>query len=97
LSDDWVVRYGNGYYQMSRQSDRPPTHRKVLVRHYLNGELHFNYRDKDLEYCQLPERPTPIKKVKRPVVRIGKAQVPSSDHPWRDSYKNRRGGFAYGK
>jgi transposase len=89
LSDDWIVRYGNGYYQMTRQSDRPPTNKKLLVRQYLNGELHFNYRGQDLQYVQLPERPSPIKKIKPPVSRGGKAGVPSSDHPWRS--------FVYGK
>jgi transposase len=97
LSDDWIVRYGNGYYQMTKRSDRPPTNKKLRVRHYLNGELHFNYRGQDLQYVQLSERPSPVKKIKKLVSRGGKAVVPSSDHPWRGSYKNRRSNFAYGK
>ena len=97
LSDDWIVRYGNSYYQMTKKSDRPPTDKKLRVRHYLNGELHFNYRGQDLQYVQLPERPSPIKKIKKLVSGVGKAVVPSSNHPWRGSYKNRRSIFAYGK
>jgi Integrase core domain. len=89
LSDDWIVRYGNGYYQMTKKSDRPPTNKKLKVRHYLNGELHFNYRGQDLQYVRLPERPTSEKKIKKLVSRGGKPVVPSSDHPWRS--------FVYGK
>lgn len=89
LSDDWIVRYGNGYYQMTRQSGRTPTDKKLRVRHYLNGELHFNYRGQDLQYVQLPEKPSPVNKIKPPVSRAGKTVVPSSDHPWRS--------FVYGK
>jgi transposase len=89
LSDDWIVRYGNGYYQIERQSDRPPTNKKILVRHYLNGELHFNYRGQDRQYRQLPQRPGPTKKVKALIPRKNQVIVPAVDHPWRS--------FVYGK
>jgi transposase len=97
LSDDWIVRYGNGYYQMTKKSERPPTDKKLRVRHYLNGELHFNYRGQDLQYVRLPERPSPVKKIKKPVAHSGKAVVPASDHPWRGSYKNRRSASVFWK
>ena len=61
MTDDWIVRYGNSYYQMARQSKQPPTTKKVKVRSYLNGELHFNYRGKDLVHSELPQRPVPAK------------------------------------
>ena len=91
LTDDWIVRYDNGYYQMARQSERPPTSKKAMVRRYLNGELHFNYRGKDLEYRELPQRAVPTK-VEGPVSKAKPRYVPmpAPDHPWRGSYKRRR-------
>ena len=97
LSDDWIVRYGNGYYQMARNGDRPPTCKKITVRCYLNGEVHFNYRDRDLEYRQLPERPVAVKRVVKPAPRGKGKYVPPANHPWRGSYKLRPGSHPYGK
>ena len=91
LTDDWIVRYGNSYYQMTRQSKQPPTVKKVLVRSYLNGELHFNYRGKDLEHRELPQRPVPAE-AHAPVI-ISKPRhipMPAADHPWRRPYKAKR-------
>lgn len=91
LTDDWIVRYENSYYQMARQSNQPPTSKKVMVRSYLNGELHFNYRGKDLEHCELPQRPVPAK-AEAPVIRRKPRHIPmpAPDHPWRGSYKAKR-------
>jgi hypothetical protein len=91
LTDDWIVRYGNSYYQMARQSNQPPTSKRVMVRSYLNGELHFNYRGKDLEHCELPQRPVPAK-AEAPVIRSRPRHIPipAPDHPWRGSYKAKR-------
>ena len=98
LTDDWIVRYDNGYYQMVRQSARPPTSRKVMVRRYLNGELHFNYRGKDLEHCELPQRPVSAK-AESPITKAKPKYVPmpAPNHPWRGSYKRKRGSDAAGK
>jgi len=54
---DWVVRFENGYYQLERQSQRAPVRSKVEVKRYLNGELHFYYRGREVGYQQLAERP----------------------------------------
>lgn len=91
LTDDWIVRYGNNYYQMARQSDRPPTTKTVKVRSYLNGELHFNYRGKDLEHCKLPQRPVPAKMEAATRSKPRYIPMPAPDHPWRGSFKRRSG------
>lgn len=83
LTDDWIVRYGNNYYQMARQSKQPPTTKKVKVRSYLNGELHFNYRGKDLVHSELPQRPVPAKAEAPIRSRPRHIPTPAPDHPWR--------------
>jgi transposase len=85
LTDDWIVRFRNHYYQLDRQSQRPPTTKKVQVCQWLNGELHFRYRNQDLPYKELPDRPE--SDAKKPKYRR-RAQpkpkwIPPANHPWR--------------
>jgi len=56
---DWVVRFGNQFYQLQPLRKTLIAGGKVLVKQYLNGELHFHYRGRDLSYIILPERPQP--------------------------------------
>jgi hypothetical protein len=83
MTDDWIVRYGNSYYQMARQSKQPPTTKKVKVRSYLNGELHFNYRGKDLVHAELPKRPVPTKAEAPTGGKPRHIPTPAPNHPWR--------------
>lgn len=88
ITRDWVVRFENKYYQLKRQSKYTPTSGEVLVRRYLNSELHFNYRGQDIEYEQLPERPLSLQS--QPAAKKRKNRpIPSLDHPWRSSWKKR--------
>jgi hypothetical protein len=73
----------NSYYQMARQSKQPPTTKKVKVRSYLNGELHFNYRGKDLVHAELPQRPVPAKAEAPTRSKPRHIPMPAPNHPWR--------------
>ena len=59
LTADWIVRFENQFYQLQPLRKAPVAKGKVLVRRYLNGELHFCYQQRDLVYVLLPERPKP--------------------------------------
>lgn len=95
LTSDWVVRFENQYYQLQPLRKAQVPKGKVLVRRYLNGELHFCYGDRDLVYTLLPERPkrkavVKIKsKSRNRASGIVKPYVPPTDHQWR--------GFRFGK
>lgn len=86
VSRDWLVRFENGFYQLKRQSKYEPAEGKVMVRKYLNGELHFNYRGEDIGYEKLPERPVRVSRSLSPKG-AGRKYKPSPDHPWRKSWK----------
>jgi len=88
ISRDWIVRFENHYYQLKRQSKYQPAKGKVLVRKYLNGELHFNYRGEDIHYQRLAQRPVRVEKSLVPQKPKRKYQ-PSPAHPWRRSWKNK--------
>ena len=69
VSVDWIVRFANQFYQLQPLRKAQVPKGKLLVRRYLNGELHFCYADRDLVYTLLPERPkrkTVIKIKQRP-------------------------------
>jgi hypothetical protein len=93
VSVDWMVRFENQFYQLQPLRKAQVPKGKVLVRRYLNGELHFCYADRDLAYTLLPERPK-LKTVdkrktpKRSSTSMGQ-YVPPADHQWR--------GFRFGK
>ena len=90
LSADWIVRFANQFYQLQPTRKSQVAKGKVRVRHYLNGELHFCYAQRDLAYTLLPERPKP-----KPVVKVksknrggaagtSESYVPPANHAWRN-------------
>jgi hypothetical protein len=83
LSEDWIVRYNNSYYQLDRKSRTPPTVRSVKIRHYLNGEMHISYRNQESTYVSLDQLPPrESKKSETPGVRKPRHK-PGPNHPWR--------------
>ena len=88
VTTDWTVRFANQHYQLQPRHKTARGKGTVLVRRYLNGELHFCYRDHDLPYTLLPERPkakTVVKKKSknRSDLSTGKPYVPPANHRWR--------------
>lgn len=53
VSNDWVVRYANRYFQIERQSHRPPARATVLVYEAVDGQLEIRYRDRVMRYQEL--------------------------------------------
>ena len=90
MSLDWMVRFENQFYQPQPLKKAEVPKGKVLVRRYLNGELHFCYANRDLPYTFLPERPkrktVDKRKAKGTVARaaLRKQYVPPPDHHWRN-------------
>lgn len=89
VSVDWIVRFENQFYQLQPLRKAQVPKGKVLVRRYLNDELHFCYADRDLAYTLLPERPKrkTVVKIKSKsgngASSIVKPYVPPADHQWR--------------
>lgn len=89
LSADWIVRFENQFYQLQPTRKTAVAKGKVVVRRYLNGELHFCHLDQDLAYKLLPERPKPKtvdkkkNKKRSSGITIMEQYVPPSNHVWR--------------
>jgi transposase len=90
LLRDWTVRFANQFFQLEPPSKTMLARGKVLVQRYLDGSLHFRYRQQELRYTILPERPQPAvktpkckSKTKAPGEGRNKKPVPPN-HPWRN-------------
>ena len=88
LTADWIVRFENQFYQLQPLRKARVGKGKVLVRRYLNGQLHFCYGGRDLTYTLLPERPKPktVDKMKNKNRRARTSTgqyIPPANHAWR--------------
>jgi transposase len=93
VSEDWVVRYGNRFFQLEAQrGNSAPARSKVLVCEGRHGRLAIEYRGRPLCWREIP---APAKPVLGPgahnarghvAISIKKRKwVPTANHPWREA------------
>ena len=87
VSNAWVVRYENRYFQLGKQSGYAPAQSKVTVCEWEDGRIEIRYRSKAHAYKEinrLERKPAeePQKKAPR---RSG--WHPPQGHPWRKPWK----------
>ncbi len=95
ISDDWVVRYDNRFFQLQPQSRHyAPTKSQVVVCEGREGSIAIEYRGHALRWQEIPPpaRPSvqeampPGHRGVPPAPRLGKRKwVPPADHPWRQA------------
>jgi len=98
VSNDWVVRYDNRYFQIERQSQRPPARATVHVYEAADGHVEIRYRDRVIRYEELPAEhvaakralvPATYRPAPAPTAAPSAVAPPlrrgqqSPDHPWR--------------
>ena len=93
LSQDWVVRDENRFYQVARQSQHhAPAKSKVTVCEGEDGSIEIHYRGQKLRWEEIA---APPKRVREPRASSAANRVPKkswrppSDHPWRRGYPER--------
>jgi hypothetical protein len=84
ISEDWVVRYENRFFQLA---SRPyaPAEGQVMVCEGRHGSITIEYRGRALPYREIPA-PTQRKQYAVKAVREQQAKrkyVPAAKHPWR--------------
>jgi transposase len=91
VSNDWVVRYDNRFFQLARQSHRPPARGTVRVLEDAAGHVEIRYRDRVMRWTELPPParpeasvppPSPVTPARRGA-RRNRPRPPCADHPWR--------------
>jgi len=94
ISEDWVVRYDNRFFQLQPQSRHyAPTQGKVLVCEGRHGRMAIEYRGRALRWQEIPApaRPGALaaggpSKPQRIAVSTAKRKwVPLANHPWREA------------
>lgn len=90
LTNDWVVRHDNRFYQVERQSRvHAPAKSTVLVCEWEDGTMEIHYRGQKLKSHEIPDMPAKLpvvgEKRRRPVTPPA-AKMP--DHPWRKRYQD---------
>jgi hypothetical protein len=84
ISNDWVVRYENRYFQLERTSDYPPRQAKVTVCEWEDERIEIRYKAKARAHREIAAPgPKPAALKRRPPRRA--QWKPSADHPWRES------------
>jgi transposase len=86
ISNDWVVRYENRYFQLERTSDYPPRQAKVTVCEWEEERIEIRYKTKARPHREI-EAPRPPEITIRLVDKPSKLSgwKPSAGHPWRKS------------
>ena len=85
ISNDWVVRYENRYFQLERSSDYPPRQAQVTVCEWEDGRIEIRYQGKARPHREIaapaPKPPRPMRLVEKPPRRSH--WKPAANHPWR--------------
>ena len=89
ISNDWVVRYENRYFQLERSSDYPPRQAKVTVCEWegcngQDGRIEIRYKTKARPHREI-EAPRPPEIATRLVDKPPRPSgwKPPAGHPWR--------------
>jgi len=83
VQNDWTVSWYNRIFQV-HESHRKLTlaRKKILVSELLDGQIRLTHRGFDLQWSELPERPSTAKP-KRYQTGATVKQKPAATHPWR--------------
>ncbi|MCK4249490.1 MAG: ISNCY family transposase [Candidatus Omnitrophica bacterium] len=84
LRNDFTVAHDTKLYQVLDDI----TTKKVIVEDRVNGKRFIVYKDKDLKYKEITQRPVK-KSSKTTKVKRRRAYTPAKDHPWRQ-YKRKK-------
>jgi len=93
VSEDWVVRYGNRFFQLEpKRGNSAPARSKVLVCEGRHGSLAIEYRGRPLCWREITAPAKPVLDSAahnaRPHVPISvkrRKWVPPANHPWREA------------
>ena len=89
VSEDWVVRYANRYFQLEPQSHhQAPARSKVLVCEGRHGGMAIEYRGQALRWKEIPTASRPRAESegpRAPLAAVRRKWVPPANHPWREA------------
>jgi hypothetical protein len=91
ISDDWVVRYDNRFFQLDPQSrNYAPARGRVVVCEWPQGRVDIEYRGHVVPWREIaaPAPPPVAERTRVPTPpRAKRKWVPPADHPWRQTMR----------
>jgi transposase len=91
ISEDWVVRYDNRFFQLQQGRHYAPAQSKVLVCEGRHGSIAIEYRGRALRWQEIaaPARPSAAESAERVskgnLPKTKPKWVPAAGHPWRQA------------
>jgi hypothetical protein len=83
ISNDWVVRYENRWFQLERTSDCPPRQAKVTVCEWEDGRIEIRYKAKARPHPEMAA-PQPVAEHEQNKTPLRRSRwKPPVDHLWR--------------
>jgi len=79
LRNDFTIIHNKKLYQILNSANT----RKVTVEERINGRMFITYKDKNLRYKQITQRPPKEEPKKPDIFKPKKIYIPPDDHPWR--------------
>jgi transposase len=98
LSNDWVMRYANRLFQVTRQSRYAPARARVTVCEYEDGRLEVRYRGQRLAVTEI-DPGVRVQALTAPpppplgATTVRRASKPAATHPWRRGWKHMQPGL----
>ena len=100
ISEDWVVRYENRFFQLQPESrNYAPAKAKVVVWERPDGQMGIEYRGRAVQWREIaaPLRPLAQEKTTPTVAKAAKKKwVPPANHPWREAARRQMARKAVG-
>lgn len=88
VDNDWTIKWKNRIFQIKKENRvLPPARKKVTVQEWLDGSVHIVYKDEEIAFEEIVQKPIREQKEESAPGKIINYKPPS-DHPWR-GYKNR--------
>jgi transposase len=99
ISEDWVVRYENRFFQLEAESrNYAPAKGKVVVWERRDGQLGIEYRGRAVRWQEIaaPAGPAIQQRRSTPAAKLRKPKwVPPAGHPWREAARRQVGRKAW--
>lgn len=84
INNDFTIQYKSKFYQLKEiQSTSVFKTDKVLIEERLDNKIKIKYKDRYLNFFQLPEKPKKMKSNPAILTTHKPNYIPSKDHPWR--------------
>ena len=90
VRNDWTISWCNRCFQLGESNQRLSlVGRRIVVREHLDGSIHLWFRERELMWSELPERPQRTKAKPKKKSSTTQPKKPAKNHPWRKAIINK--------